>query len=153
MSKRKAKPLKAPKAAQAKVGRPSDYNAEVSAAICAKLADGESLRQICANENMPDKATVFRWLDLHRQFRDQYARARDLQAASYADDVVDIADTEVDPQKARVRIDARKWHASKLAPKKYGDFQRTELSTADDKPLRVDVTMTPAEAYARALKP
>lgn len=138
---------------KAKTGRPSAFTQDIADAICTRLGLGQSLRTICEAETMPDKATVFRWLDDNRDFRDQYARARETQASAYADEIVDIADTEKDPQKARVRIDARKWHASKLAPKKYGDFNRTELSTADDKPLKVDVTLTPAEAYARALKP
>ena len=65
----------------------------------------------------------------------QYARARDQQAATYADDIVNIADTEQDPNKARVRIDARKWHASKLAPKKYGE--KLELAGDPANPLMV----------------
>lgn len=149
----KARIIRAMPDKKAKAGRPSSYTQEIGDIICDRLGDGQSLRSICANADMPDKSTVFRWLEVNQVFRDHYARAREAQAASYADDIVDISDNETDPQKARVRIDARKWHASKLAPKKYGDFTRTELSTADDKPLRLDVTMTPAEAYARALKP
>lgn len=66
---------------------------------------------------------MLRWLhDEDRQdFRDQYARAREDQADTYADQMVEIADTEDDPQRARVRIDARKWVSSKLRPKRYGD--------------------------------
>lgn len=38
-----------------------------------------------------------------------------------AEEIVIIADSCTDPHKARLQIDARKWYASKLAPKKYGD--------------------------------
>ena len=52
---------------------------------------------------------------------DQYARARELQAQHYANEIVEIADTDTDANRARVRIDARKWVACKLLPKKYGE--------------------------------
>jgi hypothetical protein len=70
---------------------------------------------------MPDRETVRRWRRENEEFRGQYARARVDQADSLAEEIVAIADTEKDPAKARVRIDARKWYASKLNPKTYGD--------------------------------
>ena len=58
-----------------------------------------------------------------------------MQADHYADEIIEIVDTETDPVRARVRMDGRKWVASKLAPKKYGDKleteNRTTLNTAD----------------------
>jgi hypothetical protein len=98
-----------------------DYTQEIADAICERIGDGESLRSICADEGMPNKATVFRWLAVNSEFRDQYARARETQADSLVDDILLIADTEDDPQKARVKIDARKWIAGKMRPKVYGD--------------------------------
>lgn len=89
--------------------------------ICSLIADGLSLRKVCEADDMPDKETVRRWLIADEAFRAQYARARDEQADFYADELVEIADTEDDPAKARVRVDARKWVASKLKPKKYGE--------------------------------
>lgn len=119
-------------------GRPTDYNQAIADKICELIAEGESLRKICAADDMPAKATVFRWLGLHKEFSDQYARARDEQAESFADEIVAISDesettvktsdgfTEVvfdnvAVQRNRLRIDARKWVASKLKPKKYGE--------------------------------
>lgn len=108
------------------MGRPSDYSQELADSICERLADGESLRSICSADDMPAKTTVFRWLGANQEFRDQYARAREEQAESLADEITEIADTADDAQIARLRIDARKWVASKLKPKRYGD--RLELS-------------------------
>ena len=129
-------------------GRPTDYNETIADSICERLADGESLRAICAGEDMPGRATVFRWLGTHEAFRDQYARAREEQAEALADDIVGIADEECTMIRAdkhggkaddegegtvevvfdsaavarnRLRVDARKWVAAKLKPKKYGD--------------------------------
>ena len=44
-----------------------------------------------------------------------------MQQEFYAAQVISIADTEKDPAIARNRMDARKWYASKVAPKKWGD--------------------------------
>src|SRR5436853_6196862 len=74
-------------------GRPSDYTLETALEICARLADGQSLRAICRDEAMPDARTVFRWLEANESFRQQYARAREAQADALADEIVDIADT------------------------------------------------------------
>lgn len=83
--------------------------------------EGESLRGICAKPGMPTRSTVFLWLTKNESFSDQYARAREAQADTYADECIYIADTETDAHIARVRIDARKWVAGKARPKKYGD--------------------------------
>ena len=103
-------------------GRPSGFTQEIADTICERIADGESLRSICAADDMPNKATVFKWLAAFPTFSDQYARARETQADSLFDDVLTIADSsQDDPQDRRVRIDARKWMAGKLRPKVYGD--------------------------------
>jgi len=72
---------------------------------------------------MPDKSTVFRWLAKHDAFRDQYARAQEDRAAAMAEDILEIADDEAiaDVQRAKLRVDTRKWLMSKMSPKKYGD--------------------------------
>lgn len=120
-------------------GRPTDYCQEIADRICERIADGESLRAICREENMPNKSSVFRWLSIHSEFSDQYARAKDEQAEGFADELASIADEQdyepvvVDGvplqvkfdstavARNRLRIDTRKWVASKLKPKKYGD--------------------------------
>jgi hypothetical protein len=61
----------------AKRGRPSAYTPEIVDMICERLMDGESLRPICASAGMPDKATVFRWLACHKEFRGLYGWARE----------------------------------------------------------------------------
>lgn len=109
-----------------------DSRQELMDEICERLAEGESLRSICQDQHMPNKATVFRWLAEDKSLGDQYARARETQADSLFDEVLMIADTEEDTNKARVRIDARKWMAGKLRPKVYGD--KIAVGGADDLP-------------------
>ena len=139
-----------------KMGRPSSYTQQVADIICERLMDGESLRSICEAEEMPSRMTVFRWLQANQAFRDQYAHAREVQADTLADDVLDIADDgrndwmerrgEEDAgwvlngehvQRSRLRIDARKWKAAKLAPKKYGDKVQQEVTGTDGGPVRL----------------
>lgn len=140
----------------AKPGRPTDYTPELATAICDRLAVGESLRGICALDGMPDKATVFRWIARHEAFRDQYARAREAQADYLADEIIEIADdgsgdyiekplgddgatvSVVDHEhisRSKLRVDARKWFAAKVAPKKYGD--RVSLTSPPGEPVEV----------------
>lgn len=106
---------------------------------------GESLRSICRSDDMPAQSTVFYWLARIEGFSEQYARAREVQADTLFDDVLEIADDSRNDwmeqhgedavgyklngdhvQRARLRIDARKWMAGKLRPKVYGDKLEVE---------------------------
>jgi len=118
-------------ATKAKSGRPSDYLPEVAAEICSLLADGESLRKVCERPGMPGKATVFRWLAQHEEFRDQYAKATETRADAIFEEMFDIADNVAEEAaavgKARLRIDTRKWALARMNPKKYGDKVSQEI--------------------------
>lgn len=93
--------------------------------ICERIADGESLRAICRDADMPSTTSVTRWLLNSEDLSAQYARARTASADADADAVSDVGwrtlAGEFDPQAARVLIDALKWSAGKRQPKKYGD--------------------------------
>lgn len=106
----------------------AEYVPDTGALICAEIAEGKSLAAVC-RENEINYRHVFDWLANNKQFADNYARAREAQADYHADEIIGIADTEEDPNKARVRIDARKWVAGKMKPKKYGDS--TQIKHAD----------------------
>jgi predicted ATPase with chaperone activity len=111
------------------MARPSDYNEEIADVLCEEIAQGAALYRLCADrDDLPAERTVYQWLEKSTEFAQKYARARDRQQDREADHCIVIADTTEDPAKARVQIDARKWRASKLAPKKYGD--RVELEHA-----------------------
>lgn len=79
--------------------------------------------------DMPCAEAVREWLGIDANFAAQYARAREEQADHYADEIVEIADDpKLEPNDKRVRVDARKWVASKLKPKKYGEKVTQELT-------------------------
>lgn len=105
---------------------------------------------------MPHVSTVYRWLLANEPFRDMYARAREDQADTLADEIVAIADEPMVGKKTttkangdteitegdmiehrKLRVDARKWTAAKLRPRKYGD--KLELAGDQDRPLTVEV--------------
>lgn len=124
-----------------KLGRPTDYTKDMADKICEKISGGLSLRAICAEAGMPARGTVYRWLIENADFQDQYTRARDKQADYFAEEIIEIADNaeaeSAAVAKAKLQIDARKWAASKIAPKKYGDKQEIDVKSSDG-------SMTPA---------
>ncbi len=119
--------------------------------VCERIAGGESLRTICKDKDMPTARGVLKWLnaDGNDAAVQQYARAREEQADFYADEIVTIADTEPDAAIARVRIDARKWVASKLRPKRYGD--KLALGGAEDLPAIRQEVQERADSFTSAL--
>lgn len=133
------------------LGRPSDYTTEIADEICSRLASGESLRSICSKDRddfIPHIGTVLRWVVERPDFREQYEEARRIQAETHADLIVSIADGSEHEgqetkaamtQRDRLRVDARKWVASKLLPKRYGDKVEVEhsgsIQTASDDQL------------------
>lgn len=118
-----------------KLGRPTKYNGEMIEDICEKIANGRSLRSICAEDGMPPMKTIYRWLEANEEFRHQYARAREKQADYFAEEIIEIADSaeaeSAAVSKAKLQIDARKWAASKIAPKKYGDKTEFDVKSSD----------------------
>ena len=129
-------------------GRPSEYTEEFGQHICNQLALGKPLTKILRDSptygfKYYPQGTVYRWLEANASFRDIYTRAREDQADTNADEMLDIADEtpqikEILDKEGNVlaitmdsaylqwqkmRIEARKWNAMKLKPKKYGDRQ------------------------------
>lgn len=141
-------------------GRPTIYNDELAAELCQRMSEGESLRSICRDEHMPNVATVCKWLSLKTfpEFNEQYAKAREIQAESLFEELFEIADDASNDwmekhnsegecigwqlngehvQRSRLRLDTRKWALSKMFPKKFGEFSRTELTGKDGEPMQI----------------
>lgn len=140
-------------------GRPTKHTPEVEEALLEAIAGGMSLVKACAALEI-GAASVFRWLEADPLFRDKYAKAREAQAEKFADEIVAIADeaevtSVVTPEgvvdfkldatavaRNRLRVDARKWVASKLLPKKYGDKVQQELTGADGGPINMSLKVS-----------
>lgn len=152
-------------------GRPSSYTAAVGDIICERLSQGESLNAICKEDAFPHASTVRTWVvNDEGGFAAKYARARDIGLDHLAQEIIDIADTTEIGTKTvskatgiettegdmtdhrRLRIEARKWYLSKLAPKKYGD--KLELSGAlNIKRTAADMTDDELAAIAAGKRP
>lgn len=145
-------------------GRPTSYTEELADTICERIADGESLRSICDGDDMPNKSTVFRWLAADEAFATRYAHARDAQADTFVDDMVDIADdgrndwierkngdgTVIGWQengealrRSTLRVATRQWIAEKMKPKKYGS--KLALTDPDGGRLKIEVVSFAAD--------
>lgn len=128
------------------MGRPSIYSDELANDICTRLGLGESLRKICLDEDMPSLRSVMYWLTTKPDFLQQYTRAREIQAETQFDELIDIVDQHPDLAHVvgkdgelievkfdssyvawmKLRVDTRKWTAARMAPKKYGEHKAPE---------------------------
>jgi hypothetical protein len=142
---RSTKSIKKDKRTGKPPGRPRSYNKRIASYICKELMKGRSLTSICKENNMPSMPTVYSWLNSSKpyyieEFFKSYSMAREIQSHILADQIVDIADDgsrdiyltrsrngkEVMKvnydhlRRCELSIDARKWIASHLLPRKYG---------------------------------
>ena len=140
------------------MGRPTVYTPEIAQEICEKLAEGQTLREVCRSDHLPDERTVRRWaLDNVNGFSPQYAEAREIGYHVMADELLDIADNGTNDwmerngeddagwqangehlQRSRLRVDTRKWMLSKTLPKIYGDRVTQEHVGANDGPIQFE---------------
>jgi len=116
------------------MARPSKYSEKLVDRMLEEIASGRSVIGLCREEEWtPNADTWYRWLYRIEGLSDRYARAKAHQSEREADIILDIADnaTNQDYQVARLRVDARKWIASKLLPNKYGERTQIDHSSTD----------------------
>lgn len=137
-------------------GRPTTYNEKVAAKIVQRMCDGESLKSICRDDNMPHMSTVLLWKSKHPEFSDQYESAMRARAQHLFDELLEIADnsandTFVDDNgsertntevvaRSRLKVDTRKWALSKMMPKLYGDKVEQIVSNPEGESFRTQST-------------
>lgn len=86
-----------------------------------KDVSGTKTLTLALKENKIDSQAFFEALKEVPLLASKYADAQAARAELLVDEIIDIADNEDDAQKARNRIDVRKWAASKMKPEKFGD--------------------------------
>lgn len=151
-----------------KTGRPTKKTPAILKKICEGIAAGKSSRAMCAEVGI-SQPTLWLWLDQDDAFSKRYARAKEQCAELLAEEIIEIADDgsadyvlrgiegdelvvdQEHVQRSRLRIDARKWYASKVAPKKYGDKVTQELTGPDGGPVQVQDVPPPDYSKIRAL--
>ncbi len=134
-------------------GRPSDFTQELADSICDKIADGVSVRKICEDDDMPDRNTIMRWENNNPEFYRQITRARAMRAENEADSLEEINQMvmsgKLKADAASVISGNRKWAASKLAPKRYGE--KLQVGGDDDLPAIKTEDVTNPELAARKI--
>ena len=119
--------------------------------ICARLAMGEPLAQICRDPHMPDRDTVYLWAEQNSDISRRIARARSLGYDTIADQCQTIADTPLIGEELttkadgsvevrrgdmlghrKLQIETRLKLLAKWDPKRYGDLQKVEHSGSVD---------------------
>lgn len=111
----------------AKRGRPEMYSDALAEAVCERIATGERLRAICADDDMPSIPTVSKWLMRRPEFNLAYARAREAQQHLENERALEIADDpSIPPEHKRIMVDTRKWTAERLNRKSYGNSVKHE---------------------------
>lgn len=133
-------------------GRPSSYSIDVANEICNLLATHTiSMKRICAlYDHIPDESTIRRWRLHNIEFRLQYLEAKRQQSDLMIEEIDDLIN-EVSyyrDHEGNERIDApsvaiatarannRKWMASRLMPKLYGERQQTEVTVKHEDDLK-----------------
>ena len=117
-------------------GAPTIKTPEVLEAILAGISIGKSARTMCVEVGISQRV-LWNWLASDQELMRNYLRAKELCVDAYAEEIIEISDdgsrdVQIDEKgrevinrdviaRAQLRIDARKWYAARLAPKKYGD--------------------------------
>jgi hypothetical protein len=134
-----------------KIGRPSIstlYSDELAAEICRRMVAGESINEICRDPAMPVWDTVWRWKNSNLDFSAQYARAMDERGQSLGLAVPLISDEEPERDdngridsawvnRQKMRVDARKWAAARMAPKHFGDRSTQTINGPDNGAIEI----------------
>lgn len=146
-------------------------NPENAERICELLAEGYTLRQVAREIGISSASSITDWVREDDSFAARYTRAMDVRWDRMAEELVEIADdgsndwlqreekageiaTVPDHEhvnRSRLRVDARKWLLSKMAPKKYGERVVQEHTGPDGGPIAVDMTVEARQARARAI--
>jgi len=114
--------------------------------ICAKLAEGQTLKEIFRDETLPDNSRFFRWLlkAENEVARNMYQAARESSGLVHGDRVVELANKVeqglIDPNAARVAIDALKWVAGNRASKFYGRKNQEEGAVTGG--IKIEITQS-----------
>ena len=144
-----------------KKGGRSRYTVAAGERICARVAEGMSLRKAAAEEHVTH-STVLEWAAAHPAFGDQYARACERRLAVLQDRVLELCELghevalDVDCgrerlQAVKLEIDTLKWLLCKLVPKKYGDRTQMEITGKDGADLLPKHTAEEDAAFLAAL--
>lgn len=119
---------------------PVTLTKELEAELLERLANGETLIQVCRDKRMPVESGIRRKALEDQEFGAKYTRAREIGYLRMADDLLEIVDdgsndwmtikrgdAEIDVlnreavDRSKLRAATRQWLLAKALPKLYGD--------------------------------
>lgn len=127
-------------------GRPSIYSDELAEEILTQYGAGESIRQICGDARMPDRATLWRWRQDNDGFATAFARARQANAEAIEDDMLEIEQQvrrgELEPQSANVVLTSQRWRARVLHPERFSERAHHDVRHSGAVGLAINVDLS-----------
>lgn len=130
------------------MAKPLPYSPELAEVFLDRVAEGRTPLSVSKDEDMPSRSTITRWARNNPDFARRLGVARIELAHTMAEESVVIADTDTDPQRARNRVEVRKWFCGTVLPKTYGPRAQLDV-TIDD---RTDFGAKIEQAQARIAK-
>lgn len=136
-------------------GRPTVRTDELVQELLFRVMCGESVRQICADPEMPNRSTIYDWLAADETFSDQYARAHEVAADEAFEEIVEIA-RMTPPDKgfvaqSKLLIESIQWTVARKVPKKYGDKVDLNINGQISRPIEdSDTPEEAAQKYAES---
>ena len=149
--------------------RPTQYSFKLSEAICERMTAGQTTAEVTRDPTMPTWGVLARWRREHEDFNRRYTIARQSCCELWADEIIEIADDASNDyvqrtdgrrvfdresfERSRLRVDARKWTASKVLRHVYGDKSEVELRTPDGINVKVEERNQLIDAIVRLVHP
>lgn len=144
------------------MSRPSKWTDEDFDKILERITHGKSVFAVTKADDVPAITQFYEWLAKSDTNKEKYARALEMRADRHAEEIIEIADDSSgdygfkegedesgqtakpvflseNVQRSKLRVDARKWTAARMNPRKYGDFQRNEISGKDGGPIQLSI--------------
>lgn len=113
------------------------YSPELALTICERVAEGDTLANICKDDGMPARASFHRWVVLYPELSQAYLAARELSAHALEEEALDLAHflanktSAPEPQgKLRayeIALGQLRWSAARRNPRAYGDTGQTKI--------------------------
>lgn len=121
-----------------------EFTQELQDKICDLLAI-KPMYRICQMEGMPSTSTVQKWYAVYPQFHEACRQARDLCADSEVERhnmlIDDVISGEVEPDRARVALQALQWRIGMLDKTRYGEKPNKLSITNTTDNRRVDINL------------
>lgn len=137
------------------MGRPTTYTPELAAKVCERVATiPVGLNKLCKMfDDMPDPTTIYLWRITHESFSKQYLEAKKFQSEIMVEEIDEMGDhityyiddkgqERIDPPSVALvtaRANNRKWTASRLAPKIWGDKKELEQVQSENAEIKAEL--------------